>query len=152
MVNIRRSVLPTTDKGWQAYLQNVKATAGRQWIALGRGLVVCLEASGTKTFQARVRRHGDTNARRIVIGHFPASSVADARRALSEIKAIAKEGRDPALERRRAKAGITEVRILGDLVDTYLTRREGDLAPKSMQSEREQLHILRDAAGSLRFR
>jgi integrase len=147
MANDRRGTLPTTDKGWQAYLQNIKAPAARQWIALGGGLVVCLEASGTKTFQVRVRRQGDENARRIVIGHFPASSVADARRAMSEIKAIAKEGRDPALERRRAKAGITEVRILGDLVDTYLARRKGDIAAKSLQSEREQLHILRDAIG-----
>jgi hypothetical protein len=66
---------------------------------------------------------------------------------MSEIKAIAKEGRDPVLERRRAKAGISAVRILGDLVDTYLARREGDIAPKSLQSEREQLRILRDAIG-----
>jgi integrase len=147
MASNHRANLPTTDKGWQAYLQNIKAPVGRQWITLGGGLVVCLEASGAKTFQARVRRQGDENARRIVIGHFPASSVADARRALSEIKAIAKEGRDPALERRRAKAGITEVRILNDLVDTYLARREGDLAPKSLQGEREQLQILRDSLG-----
>jgi integrase len=147
MASNRRDSLPTTDKGWQAYLQNIKALAERQWIALGGGLVVCLEASGAKTFQARVRRQGDKNARRIVVGHFPASSVADARRALPEIKATAKEGRDPALEWRRAKAGITEVRILSELVDTYLARREGDLAAKSLQSEREQLHILRDALG-----
>jgi hypothetical protein len=50
MANNRRGTLPTTDKGWQAYLQNIKAPAARQWIALGGGLVVCLEASGTKTF------------------------------------------------------------------------------------------------------
>jgi Arm DNA-binding domain len=105
MASNPRDSLPTTDKGWQAYLQNIKALAERQWIALGGGLVVCLEASGAKTFQARVRRQGDKNARRIVVGHFPASSVADARRALAEIKATAKEGRDPALEWRRAKAG-----------------------------------------------
>jgi len=119
----RASSAGSTDKDWQAYLQSIKSPAERQWIALGGGLVVCLEASGTKTFQVRVRRQGDENARRIVIGHFPASSVADARRALAEIKAIAKEGRDTALERRRAKAGITDVGLLSDLVDAYLARR-----------------------------
>jgi integrase len=143
----RRDGLPTTDKGWQAWLSNIGKPSERQWVALGGGLVVCLEPSGARTFQARIRRQGDKNARRMIVGHFPASSVADARRVFAAFKATAREGRDPALEHRRSKAGVGEIRILSELVDTYLARREGDLADKSLRSEREQLNILRDALG-----
>jgi len=49
----------------------MKAGGERRWLAMGGGLAVCLEEGGGKTFQARIRRGGDTNARRINIGAFP---------------------------------------------------------------------------------
>jgi Arm DNA-binding domain len=55
-----------------------------------------------KTFQARIRRQGETNPRRVRIGSFPTISVADARRKLVEMKSLAREGQDPTLEQRRA--------------------------------------------------
>jgi integrase len=147
MRNGRRDGLPATDKGLQAYLQNIKAPDERQWIALGNGLVVCLEPSGIKSFQARVRRKGDAHARRIEIGHFPATSVADARKKLLEVKASARDGRDPSLERRRAKAGVANVRVLGDLIDVYLDRRKEKVAGKTLKGERELLAILQRKLG-----
>ena len=74
--------LPKTDKGLQAYVANIRPPAIRTWLAVGSGLTVCLEPSGAKTFQARIRRQGETNPRRVRIGSFPALSVADARRKL----------------------------------------------------------------------
>lgn len=140
--------LPRTDKGWQAFLTNARPPAAREWLAIGDGLTVCLEPSGAKTFQARLRRHGDANPRRIRVGSFPALSVADARRKLAEMKSIAREGRDPALEQRRAKAGVAQVRTLTALVDTYLARREGDIAAKTMRLERDLLRgVLAPALG-----
>ena len=68
----RAKEFPKTDKGWQAYLQNTKPPEQREWHALGGGLTICLEPSGAKTFQARVRRRGDKAARRTRIGSFPA--------------------------------------------------------------------------------
>jgi integrase len=131
--------LPKTDRGWQAHLSNVRAPELREWLSIGDGLTVCREPSGAVTFQARIRRQGESNARRIRIGSFPACSVADARRRLLDLKSIAKEGRDPALEQRRARAGAVTPKTLGDLIAEYLHRREGQVAPKTHKIERELL-------------
>lgn len=85
--------LPKTDKGLQAYLSNVRAPAEREWLALGNGLTICLELSGMKAFQARIRRQGELNPRRVRIGSFPAISLAEARHKPIEMKSIAREGR-----------------------------------------------------------
>ncbi|HKH80845.1 MAG TPA: integrase arm-type DNA-binding domain-containing protein [Methylovirgula sp.] len=138
MANAART-LPRTERGLQAYLSNIRAPAERGWLALGDGLTVCLEPSGAKTFQARIRRQGESNARRVRIGSFPALSVADARKKLADMKSLAREGRDPALEQRRARAGIKPVRTLADLVDEYLGRREGVVAAKTFRLESDLL-------------
>jgi integrase len=131
--------LPKTDKGLQAYISNVRPPAERTWLAVGAGLTICLEPSGAKTFQARIRRQGEVNPRRVRIGSFPALSVADARRRLAEMKSAAREGRDPALEQRRARAGVVKIRTLADLIKEYLARREGQIAAKSLKIERDLL-------------
>jgi hypothetical protein len=131
--------LPKTDKGLQAYIANVRPPADRKWLTLGGGLTICLEPSGIKTFQARIRRQGDKSARRIRIGSFPALSVADARRKLAEMKSVIREGRDPALEQRRARAGVSKIRTLADLAAEYLSRRENQIAPKTLKIERDLL-------------
>jgi integrase len=130
---------PKTDKGWQAYLSNARPPAAREWLALGGGLAVCREPSGTQTFQGRVRRKGERNPLRIPIGSFPAASVADARRRLLELKSHAREGRDPALDQRRARAGVVKLRTLNDLIKEYLARREGQIAVKTLKIERDLL-------------
>jgi integrase len=140
--------LPKTDKGLQAYISNVRPTAEREWLALGNGLTICLEPSGMKTFQARIRRQGELNPRRVRIGSFPAISLAEARHKLIELKSIAREGRDPALEQRRARAGVSKLRTLSDLIGEYLTRREEQVAPKTLKIERDLLEgVLAPALG-----
>jgi integrase len=138
MVDVERA-LPKTDKGIQAYLSNVRPPEERIWLALGNGLSVCLEPSGMKTFQARIRRQGDTNPRRVRIGSFPTISVADARRKLVEMKSLVREGQDPTLDQRRARAGVVKLRTLNDLVNEYLVRREGQIAAKTNKIERDLL-------------
>lgn len=140
--------LPKTDKGWQAYLTNVRAPIKRTWLSLGGALEVCLEVSGGKTFQARIRRLGDANARRVPIGSFPAVSVADARRRVDAAKSAAREGQDPSLERRRARAGVEQIRTLNALIDAYLERRKPGLAEKTYKLERDLLKgVLAPALG-----
>ena len=131
--------LPRTDKGWQAFLSNVRPPAKRGELSLGSGLVVWMEPSGSKIFQGRIRRKGEKNPSRIPIGAFPAVSVADARRKLANMKSVAAEGRDPALERRRERAGILQVRTLPALVEAYLTRRQPEIAVKTYRQERDLL-------------
>jgi integrase len=130
---------PKTDKGWQAYLSNVRAPSERIELSLGGALVVILEISGAKRFEAKVRRQGERNPRRFAIGNFPAVSIAEARKKLVEIKSVAKAGRDPALEQRRARAGVSLLRTLVDLIREYLARREGQIAAKTLKIERDLL-------------
>jgi hypothetical protein len=135
----RERELPKTDKGWQAYLGNIRSFEERTWLPLGGGLTVCLEPSGMKTFQARIRLLGDKAARRIRIGSFPAVSVSDARQRLAEMKSVVREGRDPALAARRTRAGIDTPRTLRDLIEEYLSRREGNVAAETLKIERDLL-------------
>jgi Arm DNA-binding domain len=87
-----------------------------------------------KTFQARIRRQGETNPRRVRIGSFPTISVTDARRKLVEMKSLAREGQDPTLEQRRARSGVVKIRTLWDLINERLGRLEGgDVAPKNQR-------------------
>jgi integrase len=150
--------LPKTDAGWQARLQNMKPPAERTWLPMGSGLVVCVSPSGDKTFQARLRRVGDKNARRISLGYFPAISVAEARQKLLAARAAAKSGRDPALDRRRAREGIETVTTFGRLLDLYLAeraekghqrgKRKGEpLAAKTMLMQERAVATLRKALG-----
>jgi integrase len=138
--------LPKTDKGWQAYLQNnKKAPEAREWLPLGGGLTICMEPSGMKIFQARLRRFGvDRNPRRVRIGSFPEYSVADARAELGKMKSTAREGRDPALDARRKRAGAGAPNTLGGLIKEYLSRREGEIAAKTLKLERDLLHGVLD--------
>ena len=131
--------LPKTERGLQTYLMNVRPPAAREWVALGGGLTICLEPSGAKTFQGRIRRQGEANARRVRIGSFPALSLVEAKRKLAEMKSIAREGRDPALEQRRARAGVVNVRTLDELIAAYLKRRESLISAKTLRIDRELL-------------
>jgi integrase len=130
---------PRTDRGWQAYLTSVRPPAERAPLGLGGSLQVLLEPSGIKTFYARLRRQGDKNPRTIRVGTFPAISVAEARQRVSDMKSQAREGLDPALEQRRTRAGTSDIHSLSVLVEAYLARRAGDVAPKTLRIESELL-------------
>ena len=131
--------LPKTDRGWQAFLANVRWSGERTEISMGQALVVWLEKSGAKRFEARVRRKGDRNPKRIPIGAFPAVTVSDARKVVLAIKSVVAEGRDPALEARRSRAGVEQIRTLRNLIDAYLARREQSVAPKTFKIDRDLL-------------
>ena len=141
--------LPKSDQGWQSYLQNRKPPEEREWLPLGHGLVVCISPSGDRAFQARLRRIGDKHARRVTIGHFPEVSVAEARQRLLAARAAAKEGRDPSLDRRRAREGVETVATFGKLADLYLAERaaSGKLRPKTIEMETRAIATLRKALG-----
>jgi integrase len=130
---------PKTDRGWQTWLANARPPVTREWLSIGGALRVRLEPRGLRVFEARLRRKGDTNARTIELGSFPALSVADARRKIGELRSLMREGRDPALERRRARQGVGTLRTLRDLIKEYLDRREGQLAAKTLKIERDLL-------------
>jgi integrase len=149
VVKRSRTSLPTTDRGWQIYLTNIPPPEKRVWLSMGNGLVVELRPSGEKIFQTRPRRRGEKNPRRVPIGSFPACSVIDARRRLLELGSIVAEGRDPALEQRRARAGVTTLRTLNDFIRVYLDRRgDGQIGDKTLRLDRGLLErVLAPALG-----
>lgn len=142
--------LPTTDAGWQTFLQNQKPTGKREepW-TLGQSLFAQMQAAGWIKFYTRQRRRGDAQPKPFALGAFPAVSVAEARKRLSDVRSQIKEGKDPAVEQRRAKSGITKVSTFAELVDAYLARREasGDLAPKTLAIETQALDRMKSAIG-----
>ena len=140
--------LPTTDRGRHIYLTNIRPPGKRRWLSMSNGLVVCLGPSGGKTFQTRLRRRGEKYPRRVDIGSFPAGGVLDARRRLLELNSVVAEGRDPCLERPRARAGVTTLRTLNDLIHAYLGRRDGQALDKTLRIERDLLEgVLAPALG-----
>lgn len=146
----RTENLPKTDAGWQAWLQNRRPPKARTWLPMGSGLVACLVPSGDVVFQARLRRVGDKNARRITLGHFPECSVSEGRQRLLAARAAVREGRDPSLARRRAQQGVVEIAVFGQLADRYLADRidSGRLRPKTLAVEAQAVEKLKRALGA----
>lgn len=143
--------LPTTDRGLAAYIASVRPGPKRQWLALGNGLTLAIETSGAKTWQARFRLKGSKQAKRMVLGHYPAMTLTQARQRLAEVKSEAKMGGDPTLQHRRQEQGIGQISTVGQLVDAYLARRVGSVADKTFILEQSYLAMLRDHLGDHRL-
>jgi hypothetical protein len=101
---MKARAVPTTDKGWQTYLESLQAPSERRWIAMGGGLALCFDTSGAKTFQARLRDSKGAS-QRIRIGTFPATSVSAARRHLLDIKSAVNRSPDTKVRKRLRALG-----------------------------------------------
>ncbi len=83
------------------------------------GLYLVVQPSGAKSWAIRFRANGKTA--KVTLGRFPAIELAKARElARDQLEAVAK-GRDPAAEKRAAKA-IALPTTVGDLCDLYIER------------------------------
>lgn len=89
------------------------------------GLMLRVEASGSKTWLVRYRTD-DGRQRRFVLGRYPGLSLKDARTAARNARGAARDGNDPAGERRRAKAEAKAqpLPLVSDLVETYFAACE----------------------------
>lgn len=83
-----------------------------------RGLVVTVLPSGRKQFNVRYRHQG--KQRRLMLGEYPGVSLAKARKLARREQAAIDSGRDPARERRAAKAKRTDT--VESLVTEYLAK------------------------------
>ncbi|MFN9215694.1 MAG: tyrosine-type recombinase/integrase [Gemmatimonadota bacterium] len=101
---------PAASRFTDAALHRLPATGGRYTVrdALTPGLECRVGASGRRTFSLLYRRDGERTKRRVILGTFPAISVAEARRRADDIR-----------ERRNLiDPGVT----VGDLAARYLAR------------------------------
>ena len=99
-----------------------------------RGLLVTVLPSGKKQFAIRYRYRG--KQRRLVLGDFPALSLAAARKRAKKAQVQITDGGDPAGERRVAKAPRKDT--VATLADDYLRKH----ARKKKKSWREDERIL----------
>ena len=82
------------------------------------GLILTVLPSGRKQFTLRYRHSG--KQRRLVLGDFPALTLSRARDKAAREKISVKDGRDPVVERRTARAPREDT--IQALADEYLTR------------------------------
>lgn len=89
--------------------------------ALGEGLYFRIHDSGAQQFYFRYR-FGDKNGKWLMLGHYPALTLAAARKQVQECRVLVNRGVDPSLERQRQKATERASVSFGDVVDEWYER------------------------------
>ena len=95
----------------------------------GSGVILRIEASPsrTKSWQTRYRNAGG-HQKRMTIGTYPDVSLAEARAKAAQIRALAKQGRDPATAEAEAKAAADGEITVGQLIDLFKERHLPNLS------------------------
>lgn len=96
----------------------IEANRYERAIGAARGLSILVQPKGLKTFVVRYRAESGVR-RRIILGDFPALSLADARIKASQVRIHAYEGRDVAQERAAARLEAQFGETLGELAERY---------------------------------
>ncbi len=103
------------------------------------GLIIRVSPDGVKTFSYRYRVNG--GQRRLVLGTYPVTTLAEARLALADAKKKVDVGEDPAAIVAEARQTDREALTVEDLIEEYITRH----AKKTMRpvTAREDERMLR---------
>ncbi|MEE9586458.1 MAG: integrase arm-type DNA-binding domain-containing protein, partial [Hyphomicrobiaceae bacterium] len=118
-------------------LKDAKAYRGHRYDILdASGLSVRIGAKA-KNFFWRYRKDG--KQRRMVLGTYPATSLAEARQRLAEARAQLAEGKDPALTQRETKRAYNDAETVADLTHAYLQRWAKAKKKASSVAEDERL-------------
>jgi len=114
------------------------AKAGDKPIKLfdGGGLFLFCSPTGAKVWRLTYRIDG--KAQTLVIGPYPAVTLAEARQKRDKVKAVLREGKDPKAAQKARKAG----RTLDDAHDAYWGGRK-DLSASYLENERRayEMHV-----------
>ena len=106
----------------------------------GSGVILRIEASPsrTKSWQTRYRNAAGRQ-KRMTIGTYPDVSLADARAKAAQIRALAKQGRDPATAEAEAKAAAGGELTVGQLIDLFEERHLPQLSESTASDYRRYL-------------
>jgi integrase len=96
------------------------------------GLVLTVLPSGRKQFTVRYRFQG--KQRRLLLGEYPSTSLAEARKRARRAQTAVDDGRDPSGERQAAKAKRTDT--VSALVDDYLEKHARKFKRSADEDER----------------
>jgi integrase len=114
------------------------AKAGDKPVKLfdGQGMFLFISPTGAKVWRLTYRIDG--KAQTLVIGPYPAVSLAEARQKRDKVKAALRDGQDPKAAQKARKAG----RTLDDAHDAYWGGRK-DLSPSYLENERRayEMHV-----------
>jgi integrase len=116
----------------------------------GSGVILRIEASPSKTksWQTRYRNAGGRQ-KRMTIGTYPDVRLVDARAKATQIRALAKQGRDPATAEAEAKAAADGELTVGQLIDLFEERHLPQLSTTTSKDYRRYLERdVRPAWGS----
>lgn len=106
----------------------------------GSGVILRIEASPSKTKSWQVRyRNPDGRQRRMTIGTYPDVSLSDARAKAAQIRALAKQGHDPATAEVDAKAAADGELSVDQLIDLYEERHLPQLSTATSNDYRRYL-------------
>jgi integrase len=84
-------------------LRNLKPKDRSYAVALGDGISCRVAPNGTKTLELRARLHDKTQ--RLVLGHYPATTISDAVAKAADYRSMLKQGLHPKVELQRAAQG-----------------------------------------------
>ena len=114
----------------------IKASGKPVKVFDGGGLFLFVSPTGAKVWRLTYRIDG--KAQTLVIGPYPAVSLAEARQKRDKVKAVLREGQDPKAAQKARKAG----RTLDDAHNAYWGGRK-DLSPSYLENERRayEMHV-----------
>ena len=152
MASAKGDGVPSTDAGQQNWLSTVKAPSKGQWVSLKGKLLIYLAKDGSKSFYTRITLKGSKGSKYHLLAHYPACSIYDARKLVAEWHSTARNGQDPALERKRAKQNIGRPSTLNELIDAYLADRgekvkDGELSPRTILVDKDALALAKEKLG-----
>jgi integrase len=141
--------MPLTDVA----IRNAKARAKPYKMGDTLGLFLLVQPSGGKLWRFKYRIHGKEG--KLAIGTYPSVGLADARRKRDEARDLVAAGKDPSIEKRRAKAharyqaGVTFTAVAAEFCEKR--RKDGDRAwaPATATRSEYLLSLLKGSIGNM---
>lgn len=141
--------MPLTDVA----IRNAKPRAKPYKMGDTLGLFLLVQPSGGKLWRFKYRIHGKEG--KLAIGTYPSVGLADARRKRDEARDLVAAGKDPSIEKRRAKAharyqaGVTFTAVAAEFCEKR--RNDGDRAwaPATATRSEYLLSLLKGSIGNM---
>ncbi|WP_201587042.1 tyrosine-type recombinase/integrase [Psychrobacter jeotgali] len=103
-----------------------------------QGLQLLVRNTGTKTWISAYRFDGKQT--RITLGTYPIMSLAEARQANTEIKALLADGIDPKNKKRQDKLANIHAQKFNDYALDWLAERKRNVKPRTYQQDYNRMH------------
>ena len=103
-----------------------------------QGLQLLMRSSGTKTWVSAYRLDG--KQKKTTLGTYPQMSLAEARVANSDIKALVAEGINPKNKKRQEKLKNEQAQMFNDYAFDWLEERKRNVKPRTYKQDHNRMH------------